>query len=720
MRTLGLALAMAFAAPAALAQQHTVGGSAQLTSAGPVSRGSAAPASAVAFLYRSSEHGVPDHARVVDVEFHKADLTASVAGDCSVELWLKDVPAAEDTWASGSTQTVAELEQGATRVFQGTGLALPQAMGFVRLQQTQRGLSFDHTTGNIAVLVLSACASSGPLLWKGDAVDGRGRGALLAAAASATTALAAAPPFSVHRPQTRFTWLVPGKKLQVRVGNTVIANNARFAPAMNSWAAGVAVPQHYQLWNWGLDPIALGALAFSGQSNAAASGTAPTVLMPGAVAALDVTVTPAAAGPAAFDLTLPSDDPAASPMRWGFSGVAKAAAAAQLDRRRVLPDGTTSALTDGQTVDLGEVRVGAEVLIEEDLSNYGSADEPRVAVTVAPGEGVTATVESAPATAPVQQEGRTRIKARLSSTPNEVFSRKMSVTVVTASGRLSTVEYQLSPVFPEISLQRIGEVPSGSTDALETPLPAGVKVPITYALTNTGYGLLTISGMSITGETDGTATIETPTVLTLWSLERAALTVGVTSTPGDRIAFDLHLESNDYDELSYLVKVRRDGPAPKLTVLAGDHVLTKGENHFIGEPGAEFSTVKYVRSITLRNDGDAPLTVSAISAKPRSLSTNPGPSGCTGKLNPESPPGQTLAPGETGAPFQAEVDGTQAAQAGDCGLELTVNSDDRSVDPFVATLSVRPAPTISQCGGCSTQPAALALLALLALRRRSR
>ncbi len=622
-----LAAIVLFVGGAAAADVKLIGSGARSGASAPLTlnaAGSARKVTVSQHLYSAAELALPQGSHLVEVAWSKDYTTGSAALGCAVELWLKNVPAA--AVALAGPVTLADATSGATRVASAQMWPVPAAMGFVSFG----AIDFAYAGGALEVVTVADCRLAtfdGPILWRYDLATGLGRGAIGSAAVPAT--LVARPPFSDRRPQTRFHALVPGKKLAVRIpGGGEISNGASFAPAPNYLAAMVAVPNRYELVNEGLDGVGITAITTPTMMNAAVTlVNAPiTSLAGGERKVLELQVTPAATGMTRWSVRVDSDDPAKPSVSWNVVGTTQAAPAPQPAFSHVTPSGTATPLAVGVETSLDLPRIAGvpfEVLLR--YHNYGSGPGGPLRLTERPG---TMNLQAMAPAVMGLLESQTDLDApvRLLRAPGSVATVALTLEI----GAASRGVVLLCPVPPpDIAVY---EVVGFDIDeiAIDSTVDVGRAVgPVVqdFLVENPGEGTLSLPQGAIVENPVGCAVEVTEQPES--SVEPGGVTTfgtRVTPSGSGRWKYRVRIPNNVEGADPFIFDVT-GGPAPKMQVefTAGpgrflpETIITEGFRVELGGPIIDaretgMERVKDVVTYTVRNLGDAPLEISAITA----------------------------------------------------------------------------------------------------------
>lgn len=219
------------------------------------------------------------------------------------------------------------------------------------------------------------------------------------------------------------------------------------------------------------------------------------------------------------------------------------------------------------------------------------------------------------------------------SSPSDSFDATISTTLAAGTYRLHVSKdgtygnvgrYTLSGSYenvvlrPEIHVEVEGvEVEHrGSVDFGTTT--QGAAVSRTFEVFNLGEGDLNLGTISVPAG----YTLTPPAVSTLASGESVTLTVTLSATSGGTLTGKLLIPSNDLDEGNFEVNLSGRVLAPELTVLDGTTSLTSGASLDFGGhlPGATVT-----RTLTLKNDGDAALTIDPAIVVPSGFELAAGP-----------------------------------------------------------------------------------------------
>ena len=171
---------------------------------------------------------------------------------------------------------------------------------------------------------------------------------------------------------------------------------------------------------------------------------------------------------------------------------------------------------------------------------------------------------------------------------------------------------------PEIAITSSegGAVADGGTDTFASSKAAASAATVTYTITNSGTGPLTITAPTVGGNISG-ATNVTVNSLTLDLDQRCCrggtttLVVNYTPTVSGAFGFALSLVSDDGDETPYTITASGTATgAPEIAITSseGGAVADGGTDTFASsKAAASAATVTY----TITNSGTGPLTITA-------------------------------------------------------------------------------------------------------------
>lgn len=607
-----ISLALVLCSNAIAGERYFGGGASTGPSAPLLFLGAGAPkVSVTQLLYTQPELGIPTGGRIIDIAWRKAELAVLPPSGCDVELWMKNVMPGT-AFGSGSKQTLAEATAMASKVFSGSSIGLPSAMGFVSLPAGIDAISFDYLGGDLEVTVVATClavtgeVSAVPVMFRYDDVPERARYFAGDAAPGATTELTAEPWFVSRRPHTRFRFLNPTRVIALRVGDFALTAGATYGTAAKHLATGKAAPFRMIARNDGTSPIVVSAVTFSGTTNGTPVQTSAPLgtLAPGEEKPLTVEITPTAAAMTRFTTTVASDAVNAPSFPVSYQGTATATPEAQPNLAELKPDrSTTNIPSVGGSIQLGDVPPGSEREVKLMASNFGAADGVPVTITVVqqPTGGMTAVPVSAPAL-DAQKDEVLVTRVRAPSTAG-MFTTVVRVTIGTASWDV-TVSGTVKA--PELDVDGPnGPVTTPAVLPLGT-LALGEVLTREFTLKNTGSAPLHIIAV-LPGFISGAEVRANHPFGPLAPGASIPLIVTMTVTAANTEVV-LNVLSDDSDEKPFKFQFTSSSAAgPRLGVTEAGISIARG-----GDFSRTLASKTQTVPLRLLNLGDAELTVSRV------------------------------------------------------------------------------------------------------------
>ncbi|MCK6488624.1 MAG: choice-of-anchor D domain-containing protein [Planctomycetes bacterium] len=442
--------------------------------------------------------------------------------------------------------------------------------------------------------------------------------------------------------------------------------------------------------NLGTAPLTLGLPVIAGQSNCTAvlNTSLPALLAPGGMAGLAFTITPAAAGPWSFTVTVPTSDADENPYDWTVGG--SATAVPEIELRR----GTRPIAAGGS--DLGNlVAAGSALPITYQVANLGSGSLAlTLPIAISGQSNCTAVVQTAPA-ASVAAGGSS--PCVLEVTPLAAGAWSFTATLASDDGDEPSTAWTVSGTatgIPEIDVQRSGPVASGGSDAVGLVL-LGASRTVTYTVANLGTAPLPVGGpVVLSSMANCTALIDLVPAAALAAGGSGTLQVTVTPTVAGSWSFVLAVGNGDADEGSYqwTVTGTASPPVPEIEVSRGAALADGGSDTVTGSAEGQPSTLTYV----IANTGGVALAVTAPGAI---VGSN-----CTVAV--AQTPAAAVAPGATTAMVLTVVPTAPGAWSFPVSL-VNDDADETPYDWTVGGTAIPVAPEIALSRGAATVAAGM-------------
>lgn len=353
--------------------------------------------------------------------------------------------------------------------------------------------------------------------------------------------------------------------------------------AFGSMAVGTPASQSVTLRNSGAASATVSSLALGGSADfKMASGTpaTPLTVAAGASVTLTVTYTPSAAGVASGSLTIASNDPANPQIAIALSGT-----------------GTASHMVVSPTaVDFGSATVGTTVTRTTTVSNSGNAAGSVTALSLT-GSAAYSLASTTPAL-PIAVQPNASVTITVNFKPTAAGA---------ASGALQVVTDDPAAAMTSVALSGSGTAVTTTPSINVNPtslafgsVNVGGTKSMTATIQNTGTASLTVSALTMSGDTAFTASPAAP----LTVAAGASATVTVTYAPksaGASAGAALQISSNDLAKPTVSVTLSGSGAQSQIAVSPAS--LAFGSVNV----GASKSL-----SVRITNSGTAAGSVSAI------------------------------------------------------------------------------------------------------------
>jgi hypothetical protein len=409
--------------------------------------------------------------------------------------------------------------------------------------------------------------------------------------------------------------------------------------------AGVTRTESFGVGNDGTADLVISSIVIGNLNNCTANPVAPVpgVIAPGGSEPFLAAVTPSAAGPFSFDITIESNDPDESPATFLAAGEASAVPEPEITVTRL------SDMPDMGVDDLGLLDARELTEIEWTITNDGQADLTLAFPVISNQLGVTVTEIFAPASV---------VPAWPATNNSTVYSVLVAPQVGAFSFEVGLANNDPDETFFQFTVTGEGH---GPNIVVPSTLHLGEVqhdevVPASFELSNTGAFPLTVTAItsSIANTSAGAIVIVTPTPFTVPPGGTVVVEITVTS-----------FSSVDTSSMEFEIAVASDDPDDPIATVEGTAIVNRGEIAVVllaGQVNYE-ETLTYTWDEVLRvgqptvleyqieNTGPGILTVDSI--------TVANPLDCTAVISPalsQNP----LQPGDT-ATFGLEVTAQDAA-----------------------------------------------------------
>ena len=425
--------------------------------------------------------------------------------------------------------------------------------------------------------------------------------------------------------------------------------------------AGVGIVLNYTVSNTGSAALAISGVVISNESNCNAVVTTalPASIANGANSPLQITVTPVANGAFSFDFDINSDDQDENPYDIAVDGTAAPGGEIHVERP------VATAVLDGTTDNIGTGHVaGVGLVLDYTVYNQGTAALTISSVVISNEVNCNAVVTTA-----LPGSIANGANAPLQITVTPIATGSFSFDFDISNDDLSENPYDVNvdgSAIPggEIHIERpFGtSISDGGNDDAGSAHVAGAGSLLDYTVFNQGTAGLSISGVSITNESNCNVSVSTALPGSIANGANAPLQLTVTPIAAGAFSFDLDINSDDVDETTYDIHVfGTSDPGGEIhverplgTLLADNSVDTIGGAPVAGSP--------VVLNYTVFNTGTADLTISAINLVAQA--------NCVANVTGAAP---TVIAAGTDEPLQITVTPTAS---GSFSFEIDIVSDD--------------------------------------------
>ncbi len=334
---------------------------------------------------------------------------------------------------------------------------------------------------------------------------------------------------------------------------------------------------------------------------------------------------------------------------------------------------SATAIADGGSDDVGNVDVSGQTFAY-DVINNGTADLTVDALTTT---GATNVSVSAVTSLPLTVTPGTTASLSLNVDPGVDGAFSIDLEIENNTGSNDPYDIALSGTAtggtPEIDVQRGGSISDGGSDNVGSQT-ALVANSIDYTIDNTaGTGILTISGVSFSNESNVTAAVVSSTPFTVDAGTSGTLTISVNPAANGSFSFDMDIANDDANENPFDIAVSGSGTGadPEIDLLDGGSSLASGSSDAQGTlPISQQLSVSY----TIDNTGTGALDITSIDISNQSnvsasVTSNSG--------------AQTITAGSNAS---LDVDYTISG-TGPFSFDVTVNNNDTDEGTYIVTVT---------------------------------
>lgn len=482
------------------------------------------------------------------------------------------------------------------------------------------------TRTGAGTVILGASASTGTLYWYAAPTGGTSLGF---GSSFTTPVIAATTTYYVEAlngtcpsaPRTAVIATVIYPEIDIRGNATSIADGDT-TPSTTDWTdfGSTNMSRTFTIYNTGVGGLTLGAITISGAN---AGDFAITVVPNSTVASsatttFTVTFNPTAAGTRTATITIPNNDSNENPYDFAIQGTGVAREIDIQGNATTIADGDTTPATTDWT-DFSSVTSTRTYTIR----NLGNIILTLGAITI---DGVNASdfvVTTPPATSTLGAYATTTFTVTF--TPGAILDRYAAIHIVNNDSDENPYDYSLHGygVIPEIDIRGNGtsivenDITPSTTDWTDF---GNATVTRTFTIHNLGNTTLTIGAITFAGTNPTEFSVTTPPSATVAAFSTTTFTVTFApSTTGTRSA-QIRIVNNDSTENPYRFNIQGTGVAQEIDIQGNATTISDGDTTPAAGDWTDFSNVALTRTFTIRNTGNLPLTLGAISFS----GTNPG------------------------------------------------------------------------------------------------
>jgi hypothetical protein len=358
-------------------------------------------------------------------------------------------------------------------------------------------------------------------------------------------------------------------------------------------------------------------------------------------------------------------------------------------------------VTDGGTDNVGTAfSPGVETAVTYTLANIGTAalnlTNPAAIGALS---NCSVVITQAPSS-PVSAFSSTSTGLTITPTASGTFSFTYSIANNDPGSGKNPYNFTVSgnaSVFaqPEIAISRDGvPMADGGTDSAGAAFVAGTQSTLTYLISNSGTGALTLSAAQLASQINCAVSISTAPATSVGAGQSTGTTLSVTPTASGVFSFTYSLPNNDGNENPYNYTVNGTAgstPSVEIHVVRGASAIVDGGTDAVGNlPFGQ----NLIYACTIRNQGTAALSLSGSPA----LVALSGASNL-GNLAVTTQPAASVAAGAATS-FTVSF---RVLAAGAFSLNLTIPSNDSDENPYDWTFSglgvAEPELDVSRAGG---------------------
>ncbi|WP_073013980.1 choice-of-anchor D domain-containing protein [Roseibium suaedae] len=390
--------------------------------------------------------------------------------------------------------------------------------------------------------------------------------------------------------------------------------------SQGSQAAGSALTLTFTLTNSGTDDLTIATATSNSLTNVTVnsiSAPASTSLSPsGGTTTFTVQYTPTVAGAFSFNLSFVNDDADENPYNFTISGTATGSP-------EIAVSGSVGgAVTDGGTNAQGSQAAGTPVSVTYTVTNSGTDTLTIATATSSSLTNVTVNSIGAPSSTSIAAAGGTATFT-VQYTPTITGAFSFDLSFVNDDADENPFNFTVSGTAsgaPEIDVSSSdgGAVSDGGTNALSGTKVAGTAASVTYTITNSGTGPLTITSPTVASNISSLSNVTVDNLVlgsTTVAPAGGTTTLVVTYTPeiAGAFSFDLALTNTDSDETPYDITVTGTASGtPEIAVSGsvGGAVTDGGTN----AQGSQAAGTPVSVTYTVTNSGTDTLTIATATS----------------------------------------------------------------------------------------------------------
>lgn len=474
-------------------------------------------------------------------------------------------------------------------------------------------------------LILGATASVGTLHWYAASTGGASLGfgtSFTTPSISVTTTyyVESVNGTCSSTPRTPVVATVLYPEMDVR-GNAVSIVDGDTTPVAADWTdfGATNLTRTFTVYNTGIGVLSLGAITVSGTN---ASEFTVTTLPSSTVASgsstiFIVTFDPTAAGIRTAAISIANNDVDENPYNFDIQGTGV--------NREIDIQGNATTITDGDTTpvltdwtDFSTVTATRTFTIR----NTGNIVLTLGAITFT-GANASDFTMTTPPSATIAAYGTTTFVVTF--TPSAINNRTATINIANNDSDENPYDFAIQGfgIIPEIDIQgNATSIADGDTTPATgdwTDFGTGT-VTRTFTIINAGNTVLNLGAISFTGTNASEFSVTTPPSPTVAAFSTTTFVVTFAPTAiGNRTA-NFSIVTNDSNENPYDFAIQGTGVTQEIEILGNATAIADGDTTPTTADWTDFSNVTLTRTFIVRNTGNLPLTLGAVTF----AGTNPG------------------------------------------------------------------------------------------------